>query len=389
MIALFAWELGAGRGHLEHIKPVLAALLNEGWSVVCAVRDYKGARSLLSDASGAQCLGTLDLIQAPIFTHFSGPFSRPPASIAEILAHIGFSDQSLLRPVVEDWSRIIETVRPDIIIGDFAPSVATAAQGQIPIIMTGNGWTIPPDGTPIPALPLRQYDAAIAREAERRICEAVEAVSGAKWRPNSFAQLLRGDACFIYTSSVLDPYRDWRRDELSCPPNLVIPDGWKRNSASHILLYLPRNHPSINRVLAAVGATGIKTYAYLGGSQPVSPPNVIIQPQPLDLPAMLPNAQLVVHHGGLGMANWCLAARKPQAVVPTDLEKSLIAHAIATSKSGVIISPNTSNMVGSIMRAKALPATVAEANFAHKTARETIQAIMQKCDALHIGGDGG
>lgn len=381
MIALLAWELGAGRGHLEHMKPVLAGLLGNGWTVVCAVRDSKTGGSFLSDAGGARGGGILKLVQAPVFIHRSRPFLRAPGSLAEILAHIGFADQSLLQPLFEDWSRIVDIVRPDVIIGDFAPSVAAVAQGRIPVIMTGNGWTIPPDGAFLPALPIRQYDQAMAMEAEKRICDAVEAASAGNWRPRSLAQLLRGDARFIYTSAVLDPYRYWRRDALSCPPNLTIPDSREQRPASHILLYLPKSHPSIDRALAALGVIGVPTYAFFGGEQPPAPSNVMIQPRPLDLPTLLPFARLVVHHGGLGTANWSLAYGKPQAVLATDLEKFLIGRAVASSRLGISIPPSSEwkDMIGPLQRALDIHSHQRLNGLVHKSPNQTVRAILQSC----------
>jgi len=388
MIALFVWELGSGRGHLEHMKPVLAALLHRGWSVVCAVRDLKAGRNILTEAGGAKSKNRLNVVQAPIFTHRSPTVSRPPTSIAEILAHIGFGDQSLLRPLFEDWSRIIDLVRPNIVIGDFAPTVTAAAQGRVPVIMTGNGWTIPPDGSPIPALPLRSYDRVAAEQAENRICDAVSAASGGNWLSGTLAQLLRGDARFIYTSAALDPYRHQRQDELSCPPNLVIPPSHNESSAAHILLYLPQNHPSIDRVLEAVGTIGMRTFAFLGGLQRPSPPNVTIQPLPLDLPAMLPAARLVIHHGGLGIANWSLAYRKPQAIVAIDLEKILIAHAITSSGSGLSVHPNATgaDMIGSFRRAVHLNPLRISSGFANETPEQSIEAIVRSCYEARVRG---
>lgn len=254
--------------------------------------------------------------------------------------------------------------------------------------MTGNGWTIPPDGVPIPPLPILQYDRVTALEADNRICDAVEVATAKIWRPKSLAQLLRGDARFIYTSGMLDPYHRWRRDPLSCPPNLMIPDSGQLNLASHVLLYLPKNHPSVDRVLAALGTIGVRTYAYLDGLRHAAPPNVTIETKPLDLPILLPDTRLVIHHGGLGIANWSVAYGKPQAVFAIDLEKGLIGHAISTSRSGVSIPPNSNqrDIVRLLRHGMSLSRRSGMHEYAHQTPKQTIQAIIQSClDAAKHG----
>ena len=36
---LVGWELGGGRGHVEHLVPVVNAWLDQGWRVTVALRD--------------------------------------------------------------------------------------------------------------------------------------------------------------------------------------------------------------------------------------------------------------------------------------------------------------------------------------------------------------
>jgi UDP:flavonoid glycosyltransferase YjiC (YdhE family) len=51
--------------------------------------------------------------------------------------------------------------------------------------------------------------------------------------------------------------------------------------------------------------------------------------KPSPLPALLAQAAVVVHHGGAGTAQTVLAAGRPQALVPLNLEQSLTARLLA------------------------------------------------------------
>lgn len=388
-VALVAWELGAGRGHLEHLRPVVAALLADKWTVVAAVRDLKNGHAVFGSIDPVLRHRRFAIGQAPIFLHRATPLRDRPSSLAEILAHAGFASAPFLRPVIETWRQLIEAVNPQVIVGDFSPSVVAASRGNTPVIMTGNGWTIPPDGSPLPPLPIRPYHAAAARDAEDRICSAIEEASDGRWRPARFASLLRGDTNFVYTSALLDPYRDARRDALSWPPNLVIPERREPIKTAHAVLYLPKHHVAIDGVLAALGIVGIETHAYLGGLKPVAPQNVIVGAQPIDLAAMLPGARFMLHHGGLGVANWCMAYQVPQVIIPTDLEKSLIAHAIVANRSGVHVSPSAGcvDIEMALLQATNLRVAATSNGFAHSDPEQTINAIVDCCRKVVLRSD--
>lgn len=381
-VALVAWELGAGRGHLEHLRPIVTGLLGSDWTVIAAVRDLKGGHAVLGAIDAELRHRRFAIGQAPIFVH---PATRPsarPSSLAEVLAQSGFGEASFVRPVVETWVQLIEAVKPDVIVADFSPSVVAAAQERIPVLMTGNGWTIPPDGSPIPPLPIQPYAPGAAAGAEARICDVMEQATN--WRPDRFARLLRGDTSFIFTSALLDPYRAARREPVCWPPNLIIPQRRKKSSAGHVMTYLPGRHPAIVSVVEALGLLGIEAHAHLGGLVPEAPANVKVEPKPLDLASLLPDARCVIHHGGLGTASWCLAYRIPQVIIPLDLEKSLIAHAVEASGSGIVLPLEASQdeIAAAIGRAMQLtPSGLGPSAFSNAGPDATVQAILNACDA--------
>ncbi|PMW04007.1 hypothetical protein C1X40_34350, partial [Pseudomonas sp. GW456-11-11-14-TSB2] len=78
---------------------------------------------------------------------------------------------ALLGPVVRAWSRMLDDVKPDIVLAEFAPSLRIAAYGRTPTIMVGSGWTIPPDASPIAPLPILHDQPELAAEAEAAICD--------------------------------------------------------------------------------------------------------------------------------------------------------------------------------------------------------------------------
>lgn len=147
------------------------------------------------------------------------------------------------------------------------------------------------------------------------------------------------------------------------------------------MVYLPKHHAAIDRVLAALGIVGIETHAYFGGHRPASPQNVTVNAQPIDFAAMLPGARLVIHHGGLGVANWCMAYRTPQAVIPIDLEKSLIAHAVESGEAGISVPLGASSADMAIFLRKVMNLTppLLWNGLTHTSPDQTTRAIVDSC----------
>src|SRR3546814_14121331 len=62
---------------------------------------------------------------------------------------------------ISDWSSDVcsSDLRPDVVVGDFSPTLNLAARGRVPSIVVGNGYTIPPGGRPMP--PIRPWQPAL------------------------------------------------------------------------------------------------------------------------------------------------------------------------------------------------------------------------------------
>ena len=374
-VALVGWELGSGRGHVEPLVPLIDALLMQGWRVVAAMRDVATARSALSKLAPAS-IGRLDLRQAPIFLHRAVPPSRPLFSLAEILVHAGFADAKLWRPVMTAWGRIIDEVGPQIVIADCAPSLALAARGRVRTVVTGNGWTLPPDLEFVPPLPLRDYNREVAVAAERAIHSTAARLKGNSDGLPRFVDLLRGDENFVFTHPLLDPYRSTRRERTWWPANIhVLPRS--NVSLPEVVAYLPNRHPAQANLVDAIDKAEMRAIAYFGNSDLACSDRIAISKNPLDLAHVLARAPCAVHHGGLGMTGWCLAHGVPQLLMPTDLEKHMNAAAVVSAGRGVVVSPNTqaASIAVAIQHAIGLEIDVPAAS----NPRETVEAVVDAC----------
>jgi len=382
-VAMIGWELGAGEGHLARMVPIVRALRERGWTVIAAVRDVARARSILGPVGGCAGPGRFVLGQAPIFLH-RAPVSGACASLGEILSITGFGDAKLIAPVLRAWISLLERFKPDVAISDAAPTLNVAARGRAPVVTIGNGWTIPPEMDPLPPLLREHYGQASAIAAEQRICKAFTLASGK--RIESAAGTLRGEANFVCTAPPLDPYADYRSDTLYWPPEVEIPPRAGQRSGP-ALIYLPKGHPAIDAVLAAVAVCGDQAQGYFGGSAKTGPPSVSVASHPLDFAALMPQAPYIIHHGGLGTANYALALGVPQLVLPTDLEKMLIGRGVERVSAGLTARPDRSAAAyaGSL---QALSGRTAEASYfdSDRDGAATVDVLMGAVAALSMRG---
>ena len=316
---------------MRRMVPIVAGYLAQGWNVTVAARHVPHAKEALSSFHSTD--DRVSVVQAPIFLHHAPAAGKALVSLADIFAHIGFADPALCRPVVRAWRRLLQRTAPHVVLSDFAPSLNVAVAGDCPVIAIGNGWTIPPQGD-LPTF-LGKWNDSGTREACGRIVDALRAASDGKWLPSSFTQLLRGDETFLCTFPQLDPYRQNRDKEHYWPIEMPAPQG-HRTVRDMGVLYLPSDHPMLSPVQAVAERLPWPIHAYAGSADHASQGRLHFSKQPLDLPGVLPSARVALHHGGLGMANWCLIHRVPQMIFPTDIEKSLIGRGLESAKAGVV-----------------------------------------------------
>ncbi|QPI73404.1 glycosyltransferase [Sphingobium sp. Cam5-1] len=325
--------------------------------------------------------GRLSIVQAPIFLHRS-PSIGKISSLAEILAQIGFADPQLLGPVVRAWERLIGKVQPSVILSDAAPSLNIAASGRLPVIVIGNGWTVPPDRAELPPL-LATGDASQIKLASAHILDAVERV--AKRNIVHFPALLRGVANYICTLKMLDPYNFCRDEALHWSPEIEPPSKDAVPSRDMVLIYLPMKHPAIQPLIKVAHAVPMQQYAYFGGARYPETGNLQVSPTPIDFRAEVPGCRLIVHHGGLGTALQALVQGVPQIICPADLEKSLIATAISASGAGAVLTfpISSQNVATAIQRALACPSQPPSlSELVTRSPQETLTSLLSTSNGL-------
>jgi len=346
---LIAWEFGAGLGHLTRLLPVAEKLGRDGHHLILAVAELAAAREAKVGEKLAKA--SFDVRQAPRWPIPKGPEVRqvPTHSLADVFKLIGYHDRRLLSDIAAAWSVLAAEARPDLIIADFCPSLRMVAGHSCPMVVLGNGYTIPPAGRSLP--PIRPWEQTLppaSVAAEDEVHSAVNQVASSFGGPGfeHLGDLFSGHRTFVCTVPFFDPYAAYRLESTFDPFNLpltgpVVPvDRRPPNSA---FLYMPGDHPDLAAVLTAVRGLGLEGMAYVPGL----PAGIKSRfaggalqfcagPQPLG--EVLPTVRVLIHHGGLSTAYSGLASATPQLLMTLNLEHLVTARGVAQFGSGIVLS---------------------------------------------------
>lgn len=322
---LLGWELGGGLGHVRPLLRIARELASHGHRPVLAVKH-------LVEPWPVFCDEPFTVLQAPFWHPRAWRGDRPfvAGSYADILAIRGYTEPDDLLPMVRAWQALIDLVRPDLIVADHSPTLCLTAYRALPVVVVGNGFTVPPiDQATFPPL-LPGQPPVVPPE---RLLATVQEVQRRRGRPAP--QTLPGlfDAAterFVCTVPELDPYRAVRREPQRGPRH-PLPAPSPPPARPGFFAYLTAEAANAEYILTALVRSGCPGRAYLRGATPalrerLRQPGLEVLDSPPPLAEVLPTVSVVVHHASLGTAHESLAAGRPQLLLPQFLEQTLTAR---------------------------------------------------------------
>lgn len=322
---LFAWELGAGSGHLMNIRRLAQRLQARGISVVAAVTSLSAISALD---------GVFNEIHR--MPHWPGAGDVPAkksssATLNDILVSAGLADAALVGKIADAWMRLLGTIKPALVVADFAPAAALVARGRVPLMLIGNGYTLPPDD--MPSFPLL-HALELPRHRDDDTLAAVNAAAGSRGlQPLShLPQLFSGDAHLVHTLPLLDPYAQHRHRPVDGPLIDDTPQP-RRAGAQGIFAYISDGIDVRDDVVAALRPVAARLQMHAPMLSETARNDLVragasIADAPLDLSCVLPECRLVVHLGGSGLAAEALLAGVPQLTLVTHVEQHLTGLAL-------------------------------------------------------------
>lgn len=326
---LLGWELGANRGHAVRLAALARMLRAEGHEIVLAVRRLDVVHAQIPDVPIWQA-PVSPRMQAGSAAHGHGV----PAGMADILARLGLDDALIVRVMIEGWRRLFSAIRPDLVLGEYAPFLLLAARGLLPSVSVGTGFGSPPATMEsFPALLPNATgidQAALLATVNAGLADAGDAPLSA------LPALFAADRPVVATFAELDPYSDWRAGPLALPDS--IDPAVTVGTGEEVFVYLPENVPAETMLWSGLALSGLKVRVHVAlASQnlrdAVAGHGLIVEPHPLPFAEIAGRARLLVSHGGHGFIAAGLAAGLPHVVCHHDLEK--LANGLAVARAGL------------------------------------------------------
>ena len=337
---LIAWEFGENWGHLSRDLPIALALTEAGHHVICAVADTRIGAQLLD--------GTIiRYVQAPVARRPARP-PRALVSHSEILLEGGYDQPGVLRGLVGAWLGLFDAYRPDVVMIDYAQTALLGAKiREIPTVLVGSGFELPPDAAPLPTF--RVWE-PVSRErllrAEETVLRHVNQVLAERQvvALRRVAELFQGTKRVLTTVPELDHYGPRSEEDYAGPvfslPSARVVQWHPKSSCGRIFAYLQPWMLRLEDLLGALKASGADVICTLAGApvlaQRFQGERLRIFEHPVALEPLLPTADLVIAYGS-GTTAATLLAGVPLLLLPRWAEQYLGARRVEALGAGIVV----------------------------------------------------
>ncbi|WP_415893744.1 glycosyltransferase [Neptuniibacter sp. PT8_73] len=342
---VFAWELGAGLGHLSRLAVLMNRLDALGHNLTLVLNDP-------SNLDAFDLPESLLILPAPSFKTLPSK-KQPTVSLPCILQNRGFQGPKVLRGIVRSWHGIFKVTQPDLLIFDYAPSAMLAARNlACPKVNIGSGFSELVPGSPCSVMRTDLKDAAkLTKLMESRIVGLINCICDqfGYHRVQFLSDLYQYDLAIISTLPDLDPYK--RNPDKSLYINFEITEqgvnaiNWKSGNKKRVFVYLTMGHYGVIETLDALLAENCEVICYGMGFPPkmietYSRKGIQFSLDPINAPELLPTADLVVCHAGKGLITESLFFGTPLLLLPTHMEQRMNAELVKSLGSGLTIAGN-------------------------------------------------
>ncbi len=339
---LYAWEFGAGLGHLGVFLPLARALRDEGHEVHWMVTQPAVVGDFLADEG-------FTWLAAPTLPEVARP--GPPLTYADILLRFGYADPRSLFGLVGAWREAMRLTGARMVLADHAPTAVLAARTmRLPVMLFSNGFTVPPRRSPLPNMrpwtpvleqTIGQLDSAALHTANavltRHQCP----------RMGRLADLFDVAEAALLTFPELDHYTDrgparyWGSLPSAGAGRRVE---WPAGGGKRLFAYLRPECVHHEALLAALHALGQPAAIYFPGMNPAlqtsfAAPHVRFLDQPADIEQMTREADIGITYSSLATTTAFLLAGKPLLLLPWHLEQFMLARRVEEMGAGRLVNP--------------------------------------------------
>jgi hypothetical protein len=257
--------------------------------------------------------------------------------MGDILAVLGIGRPGAAAGMIGAWNHIIDAIRPDAIVADFAPGLLLASYGRVPTLDVGSGFSQPPAN--LDRLPSLTGEPPV--EDESQLLDVVNRALDQHGlsRRSSLAGIFACDRQLVLTFAELDPYRSWRAAPYAAPcDDVPVASG----RGDELFAYLN----SAGRLPLAFWNGLVRSGLKIRLHDPTLPTSdldelrragVMVEPHKVPIADIMARSRMILSYGGHGLASHALAGGLPTILLPFDIEKRCISRAIEALGLGVVL----------------------------------------------------
>jgi UDP:flavonoid glycosyltransferase YjiC (YdhE family) len=341
----FVWELGSSYGHISVLLPFARRLKQRGHDVVLVLRELHNVSGILGDG--------IPILQAPLWLPQLNGLPEPPLNYSEILMRYGYFNADGLVGLVSAWRSLFALHGSDVIVADHSPTALLSARSMgLAATTLGTGFYFPPRQTPMPNMRTwLNVPRGRLENSDMLVLNNMNTVLAAhKVKPLvSVSELFGIEENFLCTFAELDHYsqREPAKYWGACW-NMEMGQevSWPDGEGKRVFVYLEPQSRDFASVLEAIAVLGLRAIVCAPGisddlRRKYENPRIIVSTKPFRLDKLLAECDLAIGYAGHGMTAGMLMAGVPLLLLPTQLERFLLAMRVAAMGAGIAVNPET------------------------------------------------
>ena len=276
-----------------------------------------------------------ELYQAPVRRTAPDLVMKQPIidGFADLMATVGFDDKPTLVVLASLWSRLLQMLKPDAIIGFYAPVLWLVGPMHAPTFALGSGIFMPPIlGTSFPRL---NADSSPLADEAMMLANANAALLRLGQPPlAALSEIFDRSKSILYGVPAFDPYLQVRRSIssglLGEEPTPTVPSAEERLAAlldvycpgiETIVLALAGFDSTPVDVCVSSASTGMRRFLE-------QQPHIRVWKDYATLLEQAASASALIHHGVYDVAQRCISLGRPQLLIPWTREQEVFAGTV-------------------------------------------------------------
>ncbi|MCP4768230.1 MAG: hypothetical protein GY875_18415 [Gammaproteobacteria bacterium] len=271
-----------------------------------------------------------------------------PRSYLHVLKNQGFTDPEGLAGRFRAWLALFEMWQPDLIVSDHSPTAVMTAQHyrDAKLVMSGNGFAVPPHQHPFPAFPIAPFftrEALLEEEQsflEQHLNPLMREVGASPY--DRLCDAFTTDAHWLFLFREIDHYPGREAGNYLGTGHILAGESplWPAGQGSKIFAYL-KPHKDLVKLLELIRRTGLPTL--IKGDQlpesieqQCSGPTIRFADRLQNMAEVGEQCDLGITNGSVSATQFLLAG-KPVLMIPLHIEQLISSKAIAGMGCGIAV----------------------------------------------------